>query len=639
MSKRYIHSSISQNKMNETITIIKGNFLVTKEVTTLLKNEENIVISLDYESHKKLKALNIKHDSYENYLSETDKQSVDDAVLNITTNWYKNKKIQEHLTLNEINLGWLLVQEFFPHFLTIITNFVTLLKINEKENPATIIISNDLMEMATIAFPNSKIQVLEEKNTQLFTFDVYSIKYNIGHVPLTIRIPRRYFFALRNHYEKLFISIFNKIYSKIDRRKKSILLVDFNPAREDEFLKYLSKKNKNIILLNRRRVAIWNFKSFKVVRKTKCIPVTYESFLEKSDKKEIDHMVHDMKLNLDSLLSDNGLFSEIFSIDGHSFWNYMRKYFKNYCLDRFEEAIYEMVGSKKLLSEIKPYVILHFYAAALQEKILIHEAKKQNISTILVQHGTPHLSLPGWPKLNPITSTLPLYDEKIAVWGNVVKEYAIKNGMKEDDIIVSGSIRHDGYFAKKNSSSDEGTILIALMPFVIIYTDDQTLSAYDRYEESLKIICNAVKKINNRKKIAKLHPADMVFNTVYVEPIIRSIDPSIQIIVDADLSQLIPSASVVITLGLTTFILDSNIFKRPTMSIIYNQGEYMSRLSNGYSKLFFHSDSVGFEKYLNEILTDDKIRQENVKKGTEFVNSYLANHGTASEYLAKKITE
>lgn len=628
--------------MNETITIIKGNFLVTEEVTKLLKNEENIVISLDYESHKQLDTIRVKHVGFENYLNETDNKMIDTTVFHITTNWHKNEKIQQCLTLNEINLGWLLDQELYLYLLTTITNFVSFIKIKEKlSSPKLLIISKDLQEMAKTIFPNCKVQHLEtkEEEVQLFNFDVYSIKYNIGQIPITIRLPRKYFFTLRKYYEKSFIPLYNKLFSKIKKDNSSVLLVDFNPAREDEFLKCLAKKNKNIYLLNRRRAAIWNLKSFLIVKNTKSIPVTYEQFLDSSDNEEIKKLTNDIIKKLDLLLSDEKLFSEIFSINNHSFWNCIHKYFRNFCVNRFSEAIYEMVGARKLLSEINPSVILHFFGVALQEKILIHEVKKRNISAIMVQHGTPHIFFPGWSILNPISGTLPIYDEKMAVWGNMIRDYALKNGLRENNVIVSGSIRHDSYFKKKNHADNEGIILVALMPFVIIYAEDQTIAAFDKYEESLKILCRTLQKIKDRKKIVKLHPGDMVFNTIYVEPIIRSIDPSIQIVVEADLTNLIPSADIVITLGLTTFLLDANIFGKPTVTIMYNHGEFLSRLSNGHSELFENADHAKFEEYVHNILVNDKIRNENIIKGTEFVNSYLANHGHASEYLANIISE
>ncbi|MGH2612578.1 MAG: hypothetical protein ACRDFB_05960, partial [Rhabdochlamydiaceae bacterium] len=311
----------------------------------------------------------------------------------------------------------------------------------------------------------------------------------------------------------------------------------------------------------------------------------------------------------------------------------------NFCKERFEEAIYEMIASRKLLTNLKPSLILHFYEVALQEKILINEARKQNIDSILVQHGTPPVAFPDLPKLNPVQGTLPLYpDKKLVVWSNLVKEYALKNGVREENIIVSGSLRHDSYFKmKKDVMNKKRIILVALGQISSLNADIGSIANFERYEKCLEVICKALKKITDRKKIAKLHPGPMHFNTVIVEPVIHAMDPSIKIIVDTDLPKLINSADVIITLGFTTFILDSNIFQKPIITLVYDPQDFLN-MSGGASKVFDLADDVEFEKYLNDLLTNNKIREENIKRGTEFVNTYLINHGHASEYLAKKIT-
>lgn len=627
--------------MTETIILLKDNFKVQEEILTIFNNENNLIICLDYKSHKQLEDLNIKHVRFENYLDNHDFTMIDDTAFNITTSWYKNQKIQDSLIFDKINFGWLLEQELHLFLLEKITVFTSLIKIKHDEKDfQKIVVSNILFDMTKTIFSDHSINVLEVENqeTQNFTFDIYAIKYNIGSFPLTIRIPRKYFFLLQKIYDKSFIPLFKKFFSHFKENNPSILLLDFNPSKEGEFLKHLYEKNINIFLLNRRRTSIWNLKSFLAVKNTNSIPVTYEQFLNSHDKTEINVLIMNMKSKLNSLLSDNQLFSEIFLIYGYSFWPHIQNHFKNFCLDRFSEAIHEMIGSRKLLSKINPSVILHFFGVALQEKIILHEAKKQSISSMMIQHGAPFVFFPELPKLNPFNGTLPVYDEKLIVWGNMVKEYALTNGMKDDDIIVSGSLRHDSFF-KKNLPNNEGTILVALLPFYFKTAEYQRISLYEKYEESLKIICNTLKKIKDRKKILKLHPTDMKFLSIPIEPIVCSIDPSIQIVVDADLTTLIPSADIVITLGLTTFILDSNIFHKPTVTLVYDHREFIHKLSHGYTKLFENHEHEKFEEYVNQLLVDEEIRNENIQKGIEFVNSYLVNYGHASEYLASKILD
>jgi hypothetical protein len=221
-----------------------------------------------------------------------------------------------------------------------------------------------------------------------------------------------------------------------------------------------------------------------------------------------------------------------------------------------------------------------------------------------------------------------------------MKEYAIKNGIKEENIIVSGSIRHDSYFQmKKNQNNNEGRIIIAIGNLSNLNVDAQTIKTYDKFEESLRIICTYVKKIKDHKSIAKLHPGNMHHNTVVVEPIIKKTNPEIQIVVSTYLPELIKSADAVITIGLTTFLFDSNIFGKPTLTLVADDQDFLSLHSSGYTELFTPSEVARFEKFLVDVLNDPNIRDKYIQKETEYVNSYFANQGRASEYLAEKVAE
>lgn len=631
--------------MEKIVTIINEESVITKEVEKILHMNGNTIVSFDYYSHKQLDRMNFKHHISDDFLNEVDKKDVNEAVFNIDTTWFENDQVRNNLTIDGINFGWLLVQEFYASLLSYIANFAVLLKIKEKFDPEILFVSNNFLDICKDLFPNSMVQELEKKEnkTQQFVFDVFAVKYNLGPIPIVLHIPRKFFFTLRNYYEKIMVPIFNLIFSNFDKNKKTVLLVDFNPVHYENFLKAQHDGKKiNTLLLNRRRIALWNFKAFNILRKNKCILASYEKFLDADDRIKTKTKVKTMENNLNHLFSDEDLFARLFVFKGFSFWKLFHNKFKNFCSSRFQEAIYEMIGVEKLLAHYTPKLILHFYEVALQEKILILQARKKNIPSFLIQHGTPYLSFPDFPKHNPLHGTLPLYsDKKVVVWGNVLKEYAIENGMKEENILVTGSLRHDPYFhaEKKSLPSKQKTILVALGGLDTRNVETQEIAVYERYEWCLKIIFETLKKIPDINKIVKLHPANMSWKTTRVEPIIRSIDSSVKIIVDADLIQLLQSSDVVISIGITTVLMEANILQKPTLSLIADDQDFLSASRSGYSVLYTPEQSNEFEKYLTEILSNKIIHDESIKKGNEFVNDYLANHGTASEHLASLISE
>jgi len=626
--------------MTKKIIVVYERFQDSKKIVSFLKNKNYDVISLDFNSHIQLTDLKIKHTIFDSKLSESEKDLISNTLFEIVTSWYKHPKFKKVLTKFGINLGWLLEQESYSSFLSVIGTFYLLIKIKQIENPDEIIISHDLLEMASSIFCNTKIETFEEENKEkeMWNFDKYAVKYNFKSIPITIRTPRKLFFKLRTCYERFFIPFFNRFIIKKSLVQNSILLVDFNASLYPIFLEKLSQKNKNIFLLNRRRPAIWNFSSFTNVKNSDCIPISYEQFLDQNQKNKIKEIINDLNIEIDELFFNKKELEEIFSINGFSFWNYLQKYFSNYCKDRFNEAIYEIFGAKELLSSMKPNVLVHFFEPSLQEKILIFYARQQNISSIILQHGTPHLTFPGFTKLNPIHGTLPFYDDKkIAFWGEIMKTYALQNGIKEQNIVLTGSPRHDSYFESKKTQTnlDNDVILVTLGQLDKKNFGSQLTSVYQNYEKALEIICHTLKKIKNKQKIIKLHPGDMVWKSVTVEPIIRSIDPTIEIIVEGDLKKIIQSANLVITVGLTTVLLEANIFEKPTMTILPDPQELFSASSSGHSKIFTVDERDKFENYFDSIMQNkNNAVEKSILQGNDFVKKYLSNPGTASDFLA-----
>ena len=61
--------------------------------------------------------------------------------------------------------------------------------------------------------------------------------------------------------------------------RKSILLIEINPASFADLLFQLGKFDRNIILLNRRRSAVWNLDSIHALRNGKCKLVNFKKIL------------------------------------------------------------------------------------------------------------------------------------------------------------------------------------------------------------------------------------------------------------------------------------------------------------------------------------------------------------------------
>jgi len=261
------------------IFFVDKTIKINDELIKIFNQKSDTIISLDFESHSKLKNLKITHHAHDSYLNTDDKSNVSDTCLNIITNWYKNKKIEPYLKIDGTNLGSFLEVEFDIYLLSKCGIVASLLKIKEKENPEFVYAASEYYELVKEIFECEVLLIkTEKKHRQQYVNDKFSIKYQIGNFPIVFRLPRKYFMLLRKFYEKTVLTMFDLFFTKLDSNKESLLLVDFDPTQFSDLLRTLSKKNFNVILLNRRRIALWNFQAFNIVRKTHSIPLSYEQF-------------------------------------------------------------------------------------------------------------------------------------------------------------------------------------------------------------------------------------------------------------------------------------------------------------------------------------------------------------------------
>ncbi len=286
-------------------------------------------------------------------------------------------------------------------------------------------------------------------------------------------------------------------------------------------------------------------------------------------------------------------------------------------------------------------MILHHFGSSLQEKIIIFEARKLGISSYVISHGADNISLPIWPSIDKLIGILPIFEgTNVIVWGQPMKKFVLDHGVLEKNIITSGSIKHDKFYQlPKTKLFGKGSIVVALSYIAPLNVECQKLEVYKKYEESLIHICKMLKKIKNKKKILKLKPGEKKFLTVDVIPIVKKIDPSIQIIYDIPLEELLISCDVMITNQSSTIIQEANIFNVPVITLLADPQFSSCIFDVGYTKLFSITQKTEFDEYFKLISDDKKTRDKHIEKGKDYVKQYLSNHGQASKYLVKTLFE
>jgi len=621
--------------MAHTIFLIEGNADIEKIKLEILTHKNSKIFALNYVAHKNLDENNIPHEIAENYLTVENRKKIDDNSIHITANWHENNKLKNLLTFEGINLGSLIEMELLLYFAQIYGTAMMINKIIEKENPVYVIsdtILNDYVKRLGIV---KNIQVISHDLVEQpsLQFDKINIKYNLGSYPVSLTISRSTFMKIRKIFDKT-VSLMFKLNPDLKfARQKSILLVEFNPAQYDILIKELSTLNKNILLLNQRRPAIWNLQSFKIIRNSKCKIININNF-EKKISTKVVHEIDAIKSKLENLWNLNSVFEEVFSFNSQTFWYSIKNSFIKICNARFSESIRRILLLNELFVAFNISVIFEWAETGQEEKEIIFLSKKRGIKSILLQHAMDPSSH-KWDRFNrfALGGYSWFISDNQALWGEPVKKRALSYGHKEENLLVTGSPRHDDFFKAVDKGQSKGIILFATTSVTGRISYEQTpFDAYVKFDSFVKEVCKIVKKFPDKQLIVKPHPQpDFLSN---ITQLIKEIDPQIPILYNANLVELINSCDVLITFNNSTVALESLILGKPVISLqIEKWAEEDEFVKTG--AVLSISNIGDLEGGINNILYNDEFKNNILKNSKKFVERYLANRGTASKALTK----
>ena len=587
------------------------------------------IISLDVFSHDELLKQAITHKKIEDYIDKNDEKLIDTLMLLKSHEWYTQKEISNLLQFENMNLGWLLELEITPYFLKILKNFLGLIRIINQENPSSIVSSDFLISMIKNIVKDKKIKLesLPSEKPEGLSFDKVQIPICLGKKTFTFWISRKYALKIKIFFESTTNFFFN-VDSK--SKKESILLLDFNPVMYESFFKELSNTNKQIIILNERRPAIWNYESLKVIMSSKAKILRLKVFLNKKTKLTILKKQKEFEINLQKFFESN-IHEHFFSIENYSFWPSIKEHFISICSERFNEAIERFELSKELFSSLNIKSILTLYPSAPEEKMIIHCAQKFKISGTVLQHGLHPQSnhLDSFLKIFPYLPTTGL---KYAAWGTEFKNYLCTIGVNPDDVILSGHPKYDEFFQIKNKCKNNCTILLATSILSEIEYSGTNTIVFEQYKKILGDICTITHKIPNKKLIVKLHPGQP---TSYdVKPIIHGVDPSIPIFKNINILDLMKNCDVLISIGPSTVLLEAMILNKPTITYpIEPQWWYEDKIFQSGATIVVKTPKE-FEDTINKILFEKQFRDSLIEKGKKFVDQYIINQENSSNFLA-----
>ena len=242
--------------------------LLVKNINDFKNAKENYnladyeIFSLDIETHNFLENHNISHKIAERYLTKDDHRDIFKHTISFY-NWHEDSFVSKKFKFENFNLLSLFDTAELHHILIReIYTFFTVKRIIEKSNPSEILCNSNLMKIVK-SISNNKIlcEILDDlESNSSSPFEKYSFSFSFLGFNLPIKLSRKNYVKLKNFLESVIGKLFGLHYD-LKNSPESILFLEINPEQYSNLLQNIKK---NIIFLNQRRPAVWNWKSIIV---------------------------------------------------------------------------------------------------------------------------------------------------------------------------------------------------------------------------------------------------------------------------------------------------------------------------------------------------------------------------------------
>ena len=423
--------------MIENLVILKS-INDSKESIAKLPRVSSKIYSMNYQVHKILEKSLIEHEIAEEILEENDINEIFDKVVSLY-DWYNLIPNNEKLKFEGINvLGLIDTAEFHIFLIRKLYELSIIHKILKKEKPKKIITNSSFLSFIKSfpSFQDLKYDVILESETGNMVYSEIEIKFNIGKLPISFNISRKFYGKLKSLLEML-VCNFKNLWVDLELSKDTILLLEINPSEYSKLLRELSKKFKQIVLLNNRRSPVWNLASIRILNETKTKVLSLERILTNEEKKNLNQMSKNYIQILEKIWNTSDI-SDIFMIEGISFWNQIKDEIFETMKSRISWYLKLIYSTKKYLTKSRVQCVLLLNVVGETEKAILSQINKK-IPSIMLEHGFANYI--EETSRHDILSMYSLFPDKIAVWGPVQKEYLQKKHRISDDrIILSGRL-------------------------------------------------------------------------------------------------------------------------------------------------------------------------------------------------------
>ena len=605
---------------------------INEEKLSELKEENAVFIAFDYISHKILAKNEIKHNLIDDYINENDRKEIFQFCSTCLKQYERSD--ESDLKFHNIDLVSIVDRNELHEFLMdLVPKIKALKKIIDEELYDTIFVSSDIYEIFSKTKFKANIKLLNKIEKNLLTLEKVDIPLNFEIMETKFTISRKKYKMLKGNIEKTTTGLFRL--RKNYENKKKIVLIEFDPEIYHDLLQEINKHGFQPVLVNFRKTATASLRSIKYLKKSNSLVMLAEDWLQKPQFEEIKiaraNFLHKIKnVTKNKIFLPNCVYEEI------DFNVIIQKKINNILIQRLDEYLIQILiaESIKNADDVAGIITLNFSGET--EKIF---SRIQNdIPVILLQHGFANYTKAI--SYFDILDDYHLIKHKIAVWGDIIKDYLIHvKAIPENKIIVSGSPKYDSYSRIEKNKKNQKIMLVTLRP-IITHMEGPRIELYEKYRKTLHKLIQISKDVEDLQIIFKLHPQQNISNQIIINMIkenegikILQFEPIKELLADCDLHVNIAPDNF----DASSVILEAMMMGKPTLNIRLqkNEIEFEFIKDNAIKSVYYDSN---IERSVLDLISYHGT-DELFSNSQNFLNKYMKNRGSAAKKLIDSIED
>ena len=605
---------------------------INEEKLSELKEENADFIAFDYVSHKILAKNKIKHNLIDDYINENDRKEIFQFCSTCLKQYERSN--ESDLKFHNIDLVSIVDRNELHEFLMdLVPKIKALKKIIDKGLYDIIFVSSDIYEIFSKTKFKSNIKFLNKIEKNLLTLEKVDIPLNFEIMETKFTISRKKYKMLKGNIEKTTTGLFRL--RKNYENKKKIVLIEFDPEIYHDLLQEINKHGFQPVLVNFRKTATASLRSIKYLKKSNSLVMLAEDWLKKSQFEEIKTARANFLYKIKNV-TKNKIFLPNFVYDEIDFNMTIQEKINNILIQRLDEYLAQILVAESIenANDVLGIITLNFSGET--EKIF--SRIKNDIPVILLQHAFANYTKSI--SYFDILDDYHLIKHKIAVWGDIIKDYLIHvKAIPENKIIVSGSPKYDSYSKIKKNKKNQKIMLVTLRP-IITHMEGPRIELYEKYEKTLHKLIQISKDVENLQIIFKLHPQQNISNQIIINMIkenkgikILQFEPIKELLADCDLHVNIAPDNF----DASSVILEAMMMRKPTLNIQLqkNEIEFEFIKDNAIKSVYYDSN---IERSVLDLISHHGT-DELFSNSQNFLNKYMKNRGNAAKKLIDSIED